>query len=86
MFLIKHFVASAVHLGKKTNQWNPRTAFFLFAASPTGKASAIHIIDLEQTILMIKRALTFIQKICLRDGVLLLSLGDHEANAATNPD
>jgi hypothetical protein len=85
MFLIKHFVASAIHLGHKTNQWNPRTAFFLFAASPTS-GTKIHIIDLEQTILMIRRALTFIQKISQSDGFLLVSLRDLPLFSPQEPD
>ena len=65
MFLIKHFVASTIHLGHKTNKWNPRTSYFLL-----GMRDGIFVIDLEQTLIMMKRALTFIKKICLRRGYI----------------
>lgn len=65
MFLIKHFVLSNIHLGHKTNKWNPRTASFLL-----GMRDGIHVIDLEQTILMAKRALNFVKKVCERRGYI----------------
>ena len=65
MFLIKHFVASSLHLGHKTNKWNPRTSNFIL-----GMRDGIFIIDLEQTLIMIKRALTFIKKVCLKRGYI----------------
>lgn len=65
MFLIKHFVASNIHLGHKINKWNPRTSNFLL-----GIKDNIFIIDLEQTVVMIKRALTFVKKICLNRGYI----------------
>lgn len=65
MFLIKHFVASNIHLGHKINKWNPRTSNFIL-----GMKDNIFIIDLEQTLIMIKRALTFVKKICLNRGYI----------------
>ena len=65
MFLIKHFVASTIHLGHKTNQWNPRTSYFLL-----GIRDGIFVIDLEQTLIMLRKALAFIKKICLKRGYI----------------
>jgi len=67
MFLIKHFAAVAAHLGHKTNKWNPRTASFLFAIKDD-----IHLIDLEQTALAIRRALNFIKIVCEKRGRVLV--------------
>lgn len=74
MFLIKHFVASSLHLGHSTNHWNPRTAYYILAAYQRGKGE-IHIIDIEQTILMLRRAFNFLSNI-KRDGFILLPLRD----------
>lgn len=65
MFLIKHFIASNIHLGHQVNKWNPRTCYFLL-----GMRDGIFLIDLEQTLIMLKRALTFIKKICLKRGYI----------------
>ncbi len=74
MFLIKHFVLSNIHLGHKTNKWNPRTASFLL-----GMRDGIHVIDLEQTILMAKRALNFVKKVCERRGYIFFVCGTSPA-------
>ena len=82
MFITKHFITSAIHLGHKINEWNPKMAYYLFAISPTnnqkflGKKAAIHIIDLEQTVIAMKRAFKFIQKICANRGYLLCIFGN----------
>lgn len=65
-FVIKDLVKAGVHLGHQTNKWNPRTSSYLFAIK-----DQIHIIDLEQSILMFRRALQFIQKICSKRGNIL---------------
>ena len=52
-------------------------AYFLSAISPTdnrkcmGRKAAIHIIDLEQTILMMRRAFGFIRNICANRGHIM---------------
>nr|BBH42958.1 30S ribosomal protein S2 [Marophrys sp. SRT127] len=66
-FLIKHFLTSAVHLGHRVNKWNPKTASFLFATTKNN----IHLVDLEQSILMIRRASNFVKKVYENRGHLL---------------
>lgn len=66
MFILKDFITSTIHLGHKTNRWNPRTACFLF-----GIKNDLHIVDLEQTIIMLKRALSFIKTVCENRGYIL---------------
>jgi len=79
MFLIKHFIASAIHLGHQTNKWNPRTASFLFAVK-----GDLHLIDLELTIPMLRRALNLIKKICSRRGSILYAGGLQGRGFAAN--
>lgn len=66
MFILKDFIRSTIHLGHKTNRWNPKTACFLF-----GIKNDLHIVDLEQTIIMLKRALSFIKTVCENRGYIL---------------
>lgn len=63
MFLIKHFVSSAIHLGHRTSFWNPRSSYFLL-----GSKDGLHIIDLEQSVVYFRRAIDFIRRICLLRG------------------
>ena len=64
---IKHFILAGIHSGHKANERNPKTAFF---PSAPEKKSKIHIIDLEQSILMMRRALNFIGEIYEKRGSL----------------
>jgi len=66
MFLIKDLIKADIHLGRPINKWNPRTSYYLFAIK-----DEIHIIDLEQSIIMLRRAMNFIKKICSRRGAIL---------------
>lgn len=66
MFILKDLIRSTIHLGHKTNRWNPRTACFLF-----GIKNDLHIVDLEQTIIMLRRALSFIKTVCENRGYIL---------------
>lgn len=79
MFLIKHFVTSSIHLGHEANKWNPKTAHFLFAIGVSSNSKGMHLIDLEQTFIMIRRALAFIRKLTQNRGYLLcISSGTHK--------
>lgn len=79
MFLIKNFVASTIHLGNKTNKWNPRTSNYLL-----GIRDGIFVIDLEQTLIMMKRALTFIKKVCYRRGYIFYVPLTNKLQGGTN--
>ena len=61
--VIKELINRGVHIGHKTNKWNPKTTSFIFA-----KKNNIHIIDLEQTVIMMRRALNFINEVCQKRG------------------
>ena len=49
---IEQLLEAGVHLGHKTLRWNPKMKKFIF-----GKRDSIHIIDLTQTLELIKVAL-----------------------------
>ena len=46
---IKQLLEAGVHLGHKTLRWNPKMKTFIF-----GEKNSIHIIDLTQTVTLIK--------------------------------
>ena len=64
---IKQLLEAGVHLGHKTLRWNPRMKDFIF-----GEKNSIHIIDLTQTVVFFKNALTEIQKCISSGGKMLL--------------
>lgn len=49
---------NAVHIGHRTQRWNPRMKPFLY-----GENSGVHIINLEKTVEKLEVALTFLAKI-----------------------
>ena len=63
---IKELLEAGVHLGHKTFRWNPKMKKFIF-----GSKNSIHIIDLVQTLEMIKSSLSEIHK-CISSGGRIL--------------
>ena len=63
---IKQLLEAGVHLGHKTLRWSPKMKTFIF-----GEKNSIHIIDLTQTVTLIKKALTEIHK-CISGGGKIL--------------
>ena len=57
---IQKMFDNAVHIGHRTQKWNPRMKKFIH-----GEKNGIHIIDLEKTYDYLERALEFISKIPL---------------------
>src|SRR5271156_1489839 len=51
-FSMRQFLESGVHFGHHTRRWNPKMQPYLF-----GVRNGVHIIDLEQTVPMLARAL-----------------------------
>ena len=49
---IEQLLEAGVHLGHKTLRWNPKMKKYIF-----GRRDTIHIIDLTQTVELIKQAL-----------------------------
>ena len=63
---IKQLLEAGVHLGHKTLRWNPKMKQYIF-----GDKNSIHIIDLTQTVVFFKNALSAIHK-CVSDGGKIL--------------
>ena len=77
---IKQLLEAGVHLGHKTLRWNPKMKKFIF-----GEKNSIHIIDLTQTVVYFKNALTEIYK-CISSGgkILIVSTKKQASEQITN--
>ena len=77
---IKQLLEAGVHLGHKTLRWNPKMKKFIF-----GEKNSIHIIDLTQTVVYFKNALTEIYK-CISSGgkILFVSTKKQASEQITN--
>ena len=64
---VKQLLEAGVHLGHKTLRWNPKMKQFIF-----GEKNSIHIIDLTQTVVFLKNALSEIHKCISKGGKILL--------------
>jgi len=64
---IKQLLEAGVHLGHKTLRWNPKMKEYIF-----GDKNSIHIIDLTQTVIFLKNALSEIHKCISKGGKILL--------------
>ena len=74
---IKQLLEAGVHLGHKTLRWNPRMKQFIY-----GEKNSIHIIDLTQTVVLIKNAMKEIHK-CISAGGKLLIVSTKKQAAET---
>tara|TARA_B100000029_G_C17298249_1_gene859620 strand:- start:31 stop:828 length:798 start_codon:yes stop_codon:yes gene_type:complete len=63
---IKQLLEAGVHLGHKTLRWNPKMKKFIY-----GEKNSIHIIDLTQTVVLIKSAMKEVHK-CISSGGKIL--------------
>ena len=77
---IKQLLEAGVHLGHKTLRWNPKMKRFIF-----GEKNSIHIIDLTQTVVYFKNALTEVYK-CISSGgkILIVSTKKQASEQITN--
>ena len=64
---IKQLLEAGVHLGHKTLRWNPKMKQYIF-----GEKNSIHIIDLTQTVELLKNALVQVHKTISSGGKLLI--------------
>ncbi len=64
---VKALLDAGVHFGHQTKRWNPKMRPFIY-----GARNGIHIIDLDQTSRLFKRAFDFIEEIVGRGGSLLM--------------
>jgi len=66
LFTIKSLLEHGVHYGHKKNRWNPKMAQYIY-----GIKNKVHIIDLEQTAIMLDKALFAIKSVAARGGKIL---------------
>lgn len=64
---IKELLESGAHFGHQTSRWHPKMKKYIFT-----KRNDIHIIDLDKTVVMLDKALDFIENIAAEGGKLLV--------------
>jgi small subunit ribosomal protein S2 len=65
-FTMRQLLEAGVHFGHRTHRWNPKMDPFLF-----GSRNKIHIIDLQQTVPLLHRALQEVRDITASGGRVL---------------
>ena len=65
-FSMRQLLEAGVHFGHHTRRWNPKMAPYIF-----GVRNGVHIIDLEQTVPMLHRALQAIRDVTAQGGRVL---------------
>ena len=65
-FSLRQLLEAGVHFGHHTRRWNPRMGPFLF-----GIRNQVHIIDLQQTVPMLDRALRAVRDVTAGGGRVL---------------
>jgi small subunit ribosomal protein S2 len=64
---MKQLLEAGVHFGHQVSHWNPRMKPFIF-----GSRNGIHIIDLQQTVNLFKKAFNFVKEIVANGGEVLI--------------
>jgi len=65
-FSMRQLLEAGVHFGHHTRRWNPKMGPYLF-----GVRNGVHIIDLEQTVPMLHRALQAVRDVAAQGGRVL---------------
>jgi small subunit ribosomal protein S2 len=65
-FTMRQLVEAGVHFGHNTRRWNPKMASYLF-----GVRNGIHIIDLQQSVPMLHRAMQAVRDVTAAGGRVL---------------
>ena len=65
-FKLRDLLDAGMHLGHKTNKWNPNMNEYIYGAQDD-----IHIIDLRKTVFLLNNALSFIESIIKNNGLIL---------------
>ena len=65
-FTMRQLLEAGVHFGHQTRRWNPKMEPYLF-----GIRNGVHIIDLQQTVPLLYRALEFIHDVVSNGGRVL---------------
>jgi small subunit ribosomal protein S2 len=65
-FTMRQLLEAGVHFGHHTRRWNPKMGPYIF-----GVRNGVHIIDLEQTVPMLHRALQAVRDVAAQGGRVL---------------
>jgi len=65
-FTMRQLLEAGVHFGHRTRRWNPKMAPYIF-----GVRNNVHIIDLQQTVPMLYRAMTAVREVAAHGGRVL---------------
>jgi small subunit ribosomal protein S2 len=65
-FTMRQLLEAGVHYGHRKNIWNPKMAQYVY-----GVRNGIHIIDLGQTVVMLKGALDAMREVAAKNGRIL---------------
>jgi small subunit ribosomal protein S2 len=63
---VRQLLEAGVHFGHRTDRWNPKMKPFIY-----GARNGVHIIDLQQTAVLFRRAYTFIRNIAAEGSPVL---------------
>ncbi|ARJ65436.1 30S ribosomal protein S2 [Magnetospirillum sp. ME-1] len=74
-FTMRQLVEAGVHFGHNTRRWNPKMASYLF-----GVRNGIHIIDLQQSVPMLHRAMQAVRDVTAGGGRVLFVGTKHQAS------
>jgi small subunit ribosomal protein S2 len=66
VYSMRQLLEAGIHFGHQTRRWNPKMAPFLF-----GVRNGVHIIDLQQTVPLLDRALQAARDVCAGGGRVL---------------
>ena len=65
-FTMRQLLEAGVHFGHHTRRWNPRMAPYIY-----GIRNNVHIIDLQQTVPMLRRAMQAVREVAANGGRVL---------------
>ena len=74
-FTMRQLLEAGVHFGHTTRRWNPQMKNFIY-----GERNGIHILDLQQTVPLLSRALDFIRGTVANGGRVLMVGTKHQAS------
>ena len=77
---MKELLETGVHFGHRTRKWNPKMSRYIFT-----ERKGIHIIDLEQTVEMFRKAY-YVVRDCIAEGGEVLFVGTKKQVQATIED
>jgi len=82
-FTMRELLEAGVHFGHTTRRWNPMMSSYLY-----GERNGVHIIDLQQTVPQLSRALEFVRGVVANGGRVLMvgtkrQASEYVAEAAT---